>query len=44
MQPRTGEFDIKPVASSTNIRLSGRFEINGEPLMVGDSYWNAFSK
>jgi beta-glucosidase len=39
-----GEFDIKLGASSTDIRLSGRFKITGEPLIVGDSYWSAFSK
>ncbi|MBN2164608.1 MAG: glycoside hydrolase family 3 C-terminal domain-containing protein [Pontiellaceae bacterium] len=39
-----GMFDVKIGASSSDIRLSGAFEINGEPLDVGDSFWSVFSE
>ncbi len=38
-----GFFDIEVAASSEDSRLSGSFEITGEPLIVGDSFWNVFS-
>ena len=39
-----GMFDVKIGGSSEDIRLNGEFEITGEPLVVGDSFWSAFSK
>lgn len=38
-----GMFDVKVGSSSEDIRLSGEFEITGEPLVVGDSFWDVFS-
>ena len=39
-----GSFDVKIGASSEDIRLKGEFEITGEPLVVGESYWKEFSE
>ena len=38
-----GLFSVKVGASSEDIRLDGQFEITGEPLTVGDSFWDIFS-
>lgn len=39
-----GLFDVKVGASSEDIRLAGQFEIEGAPLVVGDSFYRIFSK